>query len=100
MRKLRLILQLTRCRLGNKSLQYTYYLISQEVLTWEILFLKNHTQNVVEKLVPDPIIEIKLEHISGLTVWNGMQFVFIVYPIGVLPKYIKTKVLTTCFGII
>ena len=30
------------------------------------IFLKNHTQNVVEKLVPDPFIKKnKIEHISG-----------------------------------
>ena len=25
-----------------------------EYITWEIFFLKNHTQNKVEKLFPDP----------------------------------------------
>ena len=29
------------------------------------IFLKNHTQNVVEKLVPDHFWNIKNEHISG-----------------------------------
>ena len=51
-------------KLGNKLLQCTYYTISQEVkaiirqqnllsqynVTRETFFLKNHTQNVVEKL--------------------------------------------------
>ena len=26
-------------------------------MTWEIIFLNNHTQNVVEKLVPNPCIK-------------------------------------------
>ena len=60
-----------------------------------IFFLKNHTQNVEEKLVPDPFIKIKIEHISGSTTWNVIKFVFIVC--WDLPKYIKTIVLTSCF---
>ena len=38
-----------------------------------------------------------MENISELTVWNVIDFVFIVCPSWGLPKYIKTKVLTTCF---
>ena len=30
--------------------------------------IKNHPQNVAEKLVPDPFLEIKIEHISGTRV--------------------------------
>ena len=41
--------------------------------------LKNHTQNVVEKLFPDPFLKIKSEHISGSIVWSFIQFVFFVY---------------------
>ena len=29
------------------------------------IFLKTHTQNGAEKLVPDPFIKIKIEHICG-----------------------------------
>ena len=29
------------------------------------IVLKNHTQNVVEKLFPHPFLEIEIEHISG-----------------------------------
>ena len=43
--------------------------------------------------------KIKIEHISGSTVWNVIQFVFIVCPSWGLPKYNKTKVLTTCFDL-
>ena len=52
-------------------------------------------ENVVEELVPDPFIKIKIEYISESVVWNIIQFVFIVFQSEGLPKYIKTKVLTT-----
>ena len=63
-----------------------------------MVFLKNHTQDVVEGPVPDHFIKkIKIKHISEYTVSNVTMFTFIVCPYRVLPKYIKTKVLTTCF---
>ena len=31
----------------------------------ETFFLKNHAQNVAEKVVPDPFLKTKIEHISG-----------------------------------
>ena len=31
-----------------------------------MLFLKDHAQNVVEKLFPEPIIKFKIEHVSGM----------------------------------
>ena len=34
-------------------------------MTWGKFFLKNHTQNVVEKLFPDPLLKTKSEDISG-----------------------------------
>ena len=46
---------------------------------------------------PTPIPKNKIKHIFGSTAWNFIQFVFIVYPDWKVPKYIKTKVLTTCF---
>ena len=42
------------------------------------IFIKNYTQNMVEKLVPDPFIKIKIELISGPIIWNVIKFVFIV----------------------
>ena len=42
-------------------------------------------------------IKIKIENISGSTVWNVIKFVFIVCPSRGLLKYIKTKALSTCF---
>ena len=50
---------------------------------------------MVEKLVPDPFIKIKFEHISGLTVWNILKFAFIVRLSRNLPKHIKTEMFTT-----
>ena len=40
--------------------------------------------------------KIKIEHNSGSTVGNFIQFVVIVSPSRGLPKYIETKMLTTC----
>ena len=60
------------------------------------IFLKNHTQNLVAKLVPDLKKEIKIEHISG-PVSNFTKIVFIAYPDCGLPKHIEAKVLITCF---
>ena len=39
----------------------------------------------------------RLKLVSGSTVWNVTVFAFIVYPSQCLQKYIKTKVVTTCF---
>ena len=49
-------------------------------ITWET-FLKNQTQDVVEKVV--------LDQISGLVVQNFMQFVFIVYQVEGYWKILK-----------
>ena len=38
--------------------------------------MKNHAQNLVEVLFPDPFLKIKIEHISGTK--HFLQFVFIV----------------------
>ena len=86
----------------NKKLQYVYCPISQEVnvtrqlymvsslnITWEILFLENHTQ----KGVSDPSIKNQnWAYIFESTVWNVIQLVSIVYPCRGQPKCIKTKV--------
>ena len=44
-------------------------------------FLENHTENVVEKLVPDPFLKIEIEHISESIVQSFIYFAFIVCPI-------------------
>ena len=52
---------------------------------------------VVGKLVPERLIKLKTEHISRSRASDFIQFIFIVCPIGGLPKHIKTKLLATCF---
>ena len=61
--------------------------------------LKNHIQNVLEKLLPYPFLENKIEHISVPIILMKIfiQFVFIVYPGERLWKYINVRVQTTCF---
>ena len=54
--------------------------------------LKNHTQNVVDKLVQDS----KKSKFSG----SVLKFAFIVCPDQGLPKYFKIKVLSTCLNFI
>ena len=56
--------------------------------------MKNHKQNVVEKLVPDHFEKFKVENISRSTVWNFIQFAFVACPSRRLSNYIDTKVLT------
>ena len=41
-------------------------------------FLKNHTQNMLEKLFPDSYLKIKIEHISGSIVQSFKHF-FLLY---------------------
>ena len=40
--------------------------------------MKNHTQNVAEKLVPDSFIK-NPNYASGSTNWNVIKFVFILF---------------------
>ena len=55
----------------------------------------------MEKLVPNPFLKKeKTEHTSGWRVWSFIQFIFIAFLSRVLPNYIETKVLTTCFYLI
>ena len=42
----------------------------------------------------------KIEHISESTDWNVIRFTFTLSASRGLPKYVKTKVLTTCFYLI
>ena len=55
---------------------YHDFLVIQKNKTWETFFLKNNTQNVVEKLLLDPSLKFKIEHISGSIVSSFVQFVF------------------------
>ena len=52
---------------------------------------------MVEKLLSYLFLKNQIEHIYGSTVWNFINFVFIVCPSGGQRKYIEIRVLTTCF---
>ena len=61
------------------------------------IFLKNHAQNVVEKLVPDPF----LDNENWEYLWmNSLKFYTVCFyciPSWGLSKYIETKLQITCF---
>ena len=50
-------------------------------MSGEKLFLKNHLQNVLDNLFPDPFQKIKIEHISRSVVNSFIQFVFIIWQV-------------------
>ena len=56
-----------------------------------IFFLKNHEQNMVEKLFPDPFENIKIEHISGSAAIIFIQFGFTVCPNRVYQNILKLR---------
>ena len=63
------------------------------------IFLKNHTENVVEKLLPDPFLKSKLNIFLDQQSQVSYSLFFIV-PVSLgMPKHIETKVLISsiCF---
>ena len=65
------------------------------------IFLKKSNTKYGGEDSPRPFYKkSKIEHISGSTAWNVVQFVFIVCPSGCVPKYTKTKAVITCFDFI
>ena len=62
-----------------------------------IFFLENHTKNVVEKLVPDPFTNSQNWAYLSINSLKYYNVCFYLCPSRSLPKYIKIKVLTTCF---
>ena len=60
-------------------------------MTWEIFFLKNHTQNVVEKLVPDPFAKMKIEIISEGLVSNIIKFVLFYIQVEFYQNILKLR---------
>ena len=69
-------------------------------MSYETLFLKNHTQNVVVKLVPDP--SLKKENWAYLWI-NSLKFCTVcIYCIQSwrLSKYNETKLQTACLYLI
>ena len=65
------------------------------LITRKTLFLKNHTQSVVEKLFPDPFPKFQNWAYLGI---NSLKFYTVCFyrmPSWELPKYIETKLPTT-----
>ena len=63
------------------------------------IFLENHTENVVEKLLPDPFLKSKLNIFLDQQSEVSYSLFFIV-PVSLgMPKHIETKVLISsiCF---
>ena len=60
-------------------------------------FLENSCTKSGRKSRPRPFYKFV---ISGSTFWNVVKLFFIVCPSQGLPKYVKTKVLATCFYLI
>ena len=79
-----------------------HILIYQEVRVWgseiwsvnKTFFLKNHTQNMVEKLFPDPWAYLWINTLKFYTVC------FYCMPSWGLSKYIETKLQTTYFYLV
>ena len=65
-----------------------------------IIFLEKSYTNMVEKLVPDPILKIKFEHISGSVIESFTQFVFIVCQVEGYRNIDHLQLQTTCFYLI
>ena len=63
------------------------------------IFLENHTEDVVEKLLPDPFLESKLNISLDQQSEVSYSLFFIVSVSLGMPKHIETKVLTSsvCF---
>ena len=64
------------------------------------IFSKNHTQKVVEKLVPDPFLENKNSAYLRINSLDIYTVCFYCIPSSVLSKHIEIKVQTTCFYLI
>ena len=64
------------------------------------IFLEKSYTNEVEKLVPDPILKIKYEHISGSVVESFTQFVFIVCQVEDYRNIDHLQLQTRCFYLI
>ena len=62
-------------------------------------FLENHAQNVVEMLVCEKLYRKSRAYLLVNSV-KCLKFLFILSPSQGLPKYIKTKMLATCFNLI
>ena len=62
-----------------------------------VFFEKSSTKCCLEANTRPFHKKIKVRHISGSTVWNDKSLFLTNVQSQDLPKYIKTKMLTTCF---
>ena len=69
-------------------------------MTWDTFFLKNHTQNVVEKLFPDPFRKNQNWVYLWITSLKFLYSLFFLYATLRVSKYIETKLQITCFYLI
>ena len=76
---------------------YQKNFVSYQNIICEKFFSKNHTQNLVEKLVPDPFLRLKLSVYLDQQSEILYSLFFLFCPIRGLPKYTKAKVLPLAF---
>ena len=91
----------------NKRLQYKFYPVSQEKkvirlwnITWETFFLKNHAQDVVDKLFSYPFLKNQKSASSWIDSLKFYTVRFYCMAGWGLSKYIETKLQTICFYLI
>ena len=75
---------------------YQQNFVSYQNIICETFFLKNHRQNLVEKLVPDRFLKLKLSVYLDQQSEILYSSFFLFCPSRGLPKY--TKSTTTCFS--
>ena len=90
-----LLLNISRSK-GNKTMNLGR-LIENKMIN---IFLKNNTQNMMEKLVLDPFMKNQNREYLRINSLKCYEVCFIVCPSRGLSKYIKPKVLITCFCLI
>ena len=67
-----------------------------QLITWETFFLKNHWQNVVEELFPDPFLKIQTWAYLWINILKFYTFYFCLPSWG-LSKVIESKLRTTSY---
>ena len=81
---------------GNQAMKYGQLI----EFNMRNIFLENHTQNMVEKLFPDPFVK---NQNRGYLWINSLKFNTVCFqcmPSSGLPKYFQAKLQTTCFYLI
>ena len=64
------------------------------------IFLENYSQNMAEKLFPDPFLKNQNRAYLGISRLKFHRVCFYCMPSGGLSNYIKTKQQTSCFYLI